>query len=116
MTKLYHLSTCDTCKRILKQLNLEGVKLIDVKKQIITETDLDFAANKLGGYEVLFNKRAQKYRQRGLNNKTLTEQDFKDLILEEYTFMKRPLLITKNEVVGGNSKKSVEQMALLLNQ
>ena len=61
-----------------------------------------------GSYESLFSKRAQLYRQRDLKNKDLQENDFKDLILEHYTFLKRPVFILGGEIFIGNSKKTVQ--------
>jgi len=49
-----------------------------------------------------------KYRSMGLNEMTLTEADYKKYILEEYTFLKRPVFIIDNAIFVGNSKKNVE--------
>ena len=37
MSKIYYLSTCDTCKRIMNQWNLDGVQFQDIKHEPITE-------------------------------------------------------------------------------
>ena len=42
MKKIYYLSTCDTNKRILKELNLENVELQNIKEENIDEKTLDF--------------------------------------------------------------------------
>ena len=39
--------------------------------------------------------------------KNLTEIDFKNLILEHYTFLKRPILINDDQIFVGNSKSVV---------
>ena len=62
-----------------------------------------------GSYEALFSKRAQLYRQRNLNEQTLSEEDYKNLILEHYTFLKRPVMLVDNQIFVGNSKKVVAQ-------
>lgn len=49
-----------------------------------------------------------KYRSLGLNEKELTEEEYKNLILEEYTFLKRPVIVVDDAVFVGNSKKTVE--------
>ena len=110
MKKIYHLSTCSTCQRILSQVNTEGFEMIDIKQQNINEADLDYVASKLGGYEAIFSKRAMKYRSMGLNQMTLDEGQFKKYMLEEYTFLKRPFVINGEKVYVGNSKKVVEQL------
>ena len=48
------------------------------------------------------------FRQRGLHEKELSEKDYKDLILEHYTFLKRPVIIVEDQIFVGNSKKTVE--------
>lgn len=106
--KIYHLSTCSTNQRILKELKLDGVELYDIKKENIDEKTLDFLKEKVGSYEALFSKKAMKYRSMGLNEMHLTEADYKKYMLEEYTFLKRPFMINGDEVFIGNAKKTVE--------
>lgn len=106
--KIYHLNTCDTCQRILKELQpLEDVELQDIKTQAITGKQLDQMYELAGSYETLFSKRARLYRQRGLHEKELTESDYKNLILEQYTFLKRPVILVGDQIFIGNSKKTV---------
>ena len=106
--KIYHLSSCDTCQRILKELQpLDGVELQDIKTAAITEKQLEEMYALSGSYEDLFSKRARLYRQRGLHEKELSESDYKKLILEQYTFLKRPVILVGDHIFIGNSKKSV---------
>lgn len=109
MQKVYHLSTCDTCKRILKTLDLPGsfVKQ-DIKKEEITVKQLEALRELSGSYEALFSKRAKLYKERNLKDEKLTERDFKNLILEHYTFLQRPVIVNNNEIFIGNSSKTVE--------
>ncbi len=109
MKKIYHLSTCDTNKRILKELNLseEFIKQ-DLKTNPISEAELNDLYQFSKSYEDLINKRARLYQERDLKNKKLQEPDFKNLILEHYTFLKRPVLINDSQIFIGNSKKVVE--------
>ena len=108
MNKIYFLSTCDTCKRILKELEpLDGIDLQDIKTSPITEEQIDQLFNMAGSFEALFSKRARMYKERNLKDKSLGENDFKDLILEHYTFLKRPVMVLEGEIFIGNSKKTV---------
>lgn len=114
--KCYYLSTCSTCKRIMKDVNIsadESFELQDVKKVAISESDLDEMAKLSGSYESLFNRRSQKYRSMNLKEKQLSEADYKSLILSEYTFLKRPTFVTKNEIFVGNSKKTIAAFKVL---
>ncbi len=108
LMKVYHLSTCDTCQRIIKELQpLDGVELQDIKTDAITEKQLEEMHGLAGSYETLFSKRARLYRQKGLHEKELSETDYKNLILEQYTFLKRPVIVVGDQIFIGNSKKSV---------
>jgi len=105
--KIYHLSNCNTCQRIIKELGAVNFELQNIKEQNIDAKKLDWIADKIGGYEAIFSKRAMKYRSMGLNEMDLSEKDFKKYMLEEYTFLKRPYIIIGDEVFVGNSKKTV---------
>lgn len=108
MKKIYYLSTCSTCLRIIKELgDVEGIQLQDIKTEQITAKQLDEIKKMAGSYEALFSRRAMKYRSMGLNEMDLNEQDYKKYILEEYTFLKRPVIVFDDEVFVGNSKKVV---------
>jgi arsenate reductase len=109
MQKVYHLSTCDTCKRIIKELNLPTAFVKqDIKSQEVTVKQLEELYALSGSYESLFSKRAKLYKERNLKDELLNESDYKDLILEHYTFLKRPVLVNNNEIFIGNSRKTVE--------
>ncbi len=108
--KIYHLSTCNTCQRIIQEINPNNdVELQDIKTVAITKEQLEAMHAFTGSYEALFSKRAQLYRQRNLNEQTLSEEDYKNLILEHYTFLKRPVMIVNDAIFVGNSKKVVAQ-------
>lgn len=110
MKKIYYLSTCDTCKKILKELApSEEVALQDIKQDPLTPAELESLKAMAGSYEALFSKRAQLYKQRDLKNKSLSEADYRDLLLEHYTFLKRPVMVVGEEIFVGNSKKTVEE-------
>ncbi|MBT8318356.1 MAG: arsenate reductase [Lutibacter sp.] len=108
MKKIYHLKTCDTCRRILKEMDTTGYTLQEIKTEQITVKQLDELYKLTKSYEVLFSRRAKKYKQMDLKNQTLTEQDFRQLILDEYTFLKRPVIIDGTKVYVGNIKKRVD--------
>lgn len=109
MNRCYYLPNCDTCKRIIKTLELpESVALVDIKREPLTRDALEHLQALVGSYEALFSKRAQLYKQRNLKDQALEETDFKALLLEHYTFLKRPVLVYQNKVFVGNSKKVVE--------
>lgn len=117
MKKIYHLSSCNTNQRILKEINpSDDVVLQDIKKENIDGETLDFLKEKVGSYEALFSKRAMKYRSMGLNEMNLSDDDYRSYILQEYTFLKRPFIINEDEVFIGNAKKTVEAAVKSFNQ
>jgi arsenate reductase len=63
-----------------------------------------------GSYEALFSRRAIKYKTLGLKDKQLIEKDYRNFILEEYTFLKRPVIILNNKIFAGSEKKTVEEL------
>lgn len=112
MTTIYHLSSCDTCKRILKTWAPdEGVKLVDIKATPLSEEEIDTLRAHSGSYEALVNKRARLYKERGLGKKDLSESDYRTLLLEHYTFLKRPVVLVDDEAFIGNSKNVVAAAA-----
>lgn len=109
MKKIYHLGSCSTCQRILKELEpLDGVQLQEIKSEPITQEQLEQMEALSGSYQSLFSKRAMLFRQRGLHEKQLSEADYKSLILEHYTFLKRPVILVDDHIFVGNSKKTVQ--------
>lgn len=109
MKKIYHLSTCDTCRKIIKSLpSTEGFTLQNIKKEPLTEAEVDELKEKTGSYESLFSRKATLYKERGLKDRQLTEDDYKKLIMEHYTFLSRPVIVMGDHVFVGNSPKTVQ--------
>ncbi|MCB0792565.1 MAG: arsenate reductase [Flavobacteriales bacterium] len=109
MKKIYHLSTCTTNQKILKRIpKLKEFTLQEIKTEPITPAQLDAMKALAGSYEALFSRRSMKYRPMGLHEKTLTEKDCRKLILQEYTFLKRPVIIVGRSIFIGNAAKEVE--------
>ena len=114
MKKGYFLQTCDTCKRILKEVNTNGFELQEIKSNPINATQLAEMYALSGSYENLFNKRARLYKSLDLKNKIISETNYKQYLLDEYTFLKRPVFIVDNEIFIGNNKSVVEELRLKL--
>lgn len=116
MKKIYHLSSCNTCQRILKSLPPDAdILLQDIKSEPIGEETLERLRQRAGSYEALFSKRARLYRERGLKDQELGEADFRDLLLEHYTFLKRPVIVVGDRIFVGNAKKTIAEAAKALN-
>lgn len=115
--KIYYLSSCNTCKRIIDELDLKSHNFImqDIKTEAISSEQLEDMYELSGSYEALFSRRAMKYRALKLNEmEEITEEQYRKFILEEYTFLKRPVIIFGDEIFIGSLKKNVEQLKKLL--
>ncbi len=108
MKKIYHLSSCDTCKRILNEIQPPSSFILqDIKESGVTAEQLEEMEQLAGSYESLFSKRARLYKEKDLKNKVLEEEGYKNLILEHYTFLKRPVIINNDKIFIGNTKQTI---------
>ncbi|MCB0473092.1 MAG: arsenate reductase [Flavobacteriaceae bacterium] len=110
MKKIYYLKTCDTCRRILKEIPTDDFVLQDIKTQPITVKQIEEMHTLSKSYEALFSRRSKKYAAMDLKGQELTEQDYKQLILDEYTFLKRPVVIFKDRIFIGSDKNNVDSL------
>ncbi len=109
--KIYYLASCDTCRKIIKSLPKDNNLVFhDIKQNPITAEELEEMHALSGSYEALFSKKAQLYKSMGLNDKNLTEADFKKYILEHYTFLSRPVFIIDGKVFIGNTQQNMLQV------
>ncbi len=111
--KFYYLPQCSTCQKVLAQIHAVNCDLQDIKLNKISAKDLDAMAKITGSYEALFSKKAIKYRTLGLHLKSVSEKEYRQLILDEYTFLKRPVLWAGNRVVAGYTKAAIDEMKML---
>lgn len=86
----------------------------DIKKSPITGPQLTDMKKLSGSYEALFSRRSMKYRAWGLHEKALEEKDFRELILKEYTFLKRPVIIIGDAISVGSAKSEIDQVRDLI--
>jgi len=108
MNKIFHLSSCSTCTHIIDELKLKDKKFIsqDIKTEPITKAQIEEMKELSGSYEALFSRVALKYKT--LDPKPSNEAEYKKLILAEYTFLKRPVILTKGKIFIGNTKGNVQ--------
>lgn len=114
MKKIFYLKTCDTCKRILKEFDLNDFELREIKSKPITEKELKELRSLTDSYESLLNKRAQVYKRDKLKDKNLSEPEIEKLILSEYTLLKRPVFQFTDRIFIGNSKSTIEELKIFI--
>ncbi len=110
MQKVFYLKTCGTCTKILKMFDLSDWELRELKSSPITEQELAQMYEHTKSYEALFSRRSTQIKAREIDVKTLEENDFKELILDHYSFLKRPVFLTEKEIFVGNDKKNIENL------
>ena len=82
----------------------------DIKFEKITPAQLNQMKNMIGSYEALFSRRALKYKELGLKDKKLSEEDYRKYILQDYTFLKRPVIIVDEKIFAGSEKATIEAL------
>ena len=110
MKKVFYLKTCGTNKKIMTPLDLSDWELREIKSQPVTDAELEEMYEKTQSYEALFSKKSTQIKEREIDVSSLKEKDFKKLILDHYSFLKRPVFITDKEVFAGSDKKNLENL------
>jgi len=110
MKKVFYLKTCSTCKRIMSAYDLSDWELREMKSKPITNEDLEMLYKITKSYEALFSKRSTEIRKRGIDVNKLSEKDFKDLILDHYSFLKRPVFVDGENIFIGNGKQNLSEL------
>ncbi len=112
---LYWLPNCDTCQKAKKFLDAKGVEislLHNLKQDNLKRKEIENLAQMIGGVDLMFSRRAIKYREMGLNKREVSETEMLDLITSDYTFVKRPVLVRNGKAIAGFSEKSFESFLL----
>lgn len=110
---VYWLPYCTTCQKAVAYLQEKGVPVRNyrnLKDQPLSEDEVRALAQKVGGVETLFSKRAMKYRQMGLHEQQLSDDDLVRLMAEEYTFVTRPVIVRGDRATAGFSAKRVDEL------
>ena len=107
--KIYHLKTCDTCRKAIKALKATGQapELIDVRADGVEAATLERFEAALG-YEALVNKKSTTWRGLTEDQKSnLSRETAIELLLEHPTLMKRPV-IEQNGALSVGWTKAVQ--------
>ena len=110
MKKVFYLKTCSTCKKIMSEFDLSDWQLRELKSENVSEKELQEMYEIAQSYEALFSKKSTQIKARGIDVKSLKEEDFKKLIVEHYSFLKRPVFITDTRIFVGNEKNNLEAL------
>lgn len=84
--------------------------LQDIKAQPLTLAELEVLKKLSGSYESLFSRRAKLYREMGLGQRNLSEEDYKYYILQHYTFLKRPVVVVDDKIFIGPGARHLAEI------
>jgi arsenate reductase len=113
--KIYYLSTCSDSRRVIKQLGgMPDFEKQEIKSSPVTPAQLEDLKELAGTYDALFSRNAVKYRTMKLTERRLSEKEIRDLILGEYTFLKRPVIVLGQKIFIGHQEKTIQAVAALL--
>ena len=96
----------------MSRFDLYDWDLRELKSNPISEDELEKMFEFTKSYEFLFSKRSTQIKAQQINLKNLEETDFKKLILEHYSFLKRPVFLTEDRIFVGNAKHTLDDLAV----
>src|SRR4051812_46506582 len=108
---LYWMPNCSTCREAVSYLKQKGQTVTqyrDIKTDPLKREEVEHLAELVGGASELFSRRARKYRSMGLSEREISSDEMLDLMSEEYTFIKRPVLVNGKRAICGFSPKSYD--------
>lgn len=92
----------------MSEFDLSDFEQREIKSKAVSEEELQEMYDLSNSYEALFSKKSTQIKERNIEMKSLQEEDFKKLILEDYRFLKRPVFIINQEIFIGSDKKNIE--------
>ena len=114
MTTVYGLKTCDTCRKAQNWLKRFEVPytFVDLREQLPTPEMFVAWQQFAGGWDKLINKSSTTWRQLPENRKsTGSDAEWKLLLREHPTLVKRPLLVLDDGTVAqGFSDNSYKKL------
>lgn len=109
MLQVYGIKNCDKVRKTFKWLKDRDIDytFYDVKKEPLTREELEEFVHRIG-LEVLVNRRGMKWRQLGLNDKNLSDDELFEELLNHQAMMKRPVLIKGEALLVGYDEDAFE--------
>ena len=101
--QLYGISNCDTVRKAIRYLDINDIRyqFIDYRKNPMSLEKLETIVSSVG-WEILINRRSMTYRSLSEDQKKNINYD---LVLDYPTLIKRPVLISGDEVLVGFSEE-----------
>ncbi len=109
--KVYGITTCSSvgkARKFLKELGLE-YELIDYKKEQVGEDKIKEWLKQVD-IEVLFNNKGKKYRDLGLKELNLNDEQKIEWMAKENYLIKRPVIEYKGKVIVGFNQEQYKEI------
>ena len=102
MIKLYGIKTCDSVKKALKYFKEASIEVdfVDFKQTKPSQSQLTTWAEK-SDLKKLFNNRSRTYKDLGLAQQTLSDDDKIEWMSKEPLLVKRPVVEFTDDVLVG---------------
>ncbi len=109
MLHIIGIPNCDKVKATKKWMDSKGVEFefIDVKKEPLTLDEIKDLEFKVG-LDVLLNKRGTTYRNLGLKDKDLSDEELLEVLEQNQSMIKRPVLVYEEAVLVGYDEEAFE--------
>jgi arsenate reductase (glutaredoxin) len=105
---LPHCTTCQKAVQYLEKKEIDVAKFRDIKTDPLDRKAIEQLAGLVGGVDELFSRRARKYRAMNLSERELSSEEMIQLMAEEYTFIKRPVVVRGERGIAGFTPKSYD--------
>ncbi|MEX0944798.1 MAG: arsenate reductase family protein [Balneolaceae bacterium] len=109
MIQVYGIKNCNKIRDTLKWLKEHDVDytFYDLKKEPLTREELEEFTYRIG-LDVLINRKGMKWRQLGLKDKNLSDEELFEQLLENQTMIKRPVLVNNEAMLVGYDEEAFE--------
>jgi len=110
MIQVYGIKNCNKIRDTLRWLKEREVEHIffDLKKEPLTREELDEFIYRIG-LDVLVNRRGTTWRNLGLNDRNLSDQELSDLLIENQSMIKRPVIVRDEAMIVGYDEDAFEE-------
>jgi len=109
MIQVYGIKNCNKVRDTFRWLEDHEVEyeFVDLKKEPLTREELQEFVDMIG-LDVMINRRGMKWRQLGLKDKNLSDEQLFEELLEHQVMIKRPVLVRGEAMLVGYDEDSFE--------
>jgi len=113
MIEAYVYSSCTSCRKTLEELQASGAEFRsrDYFKDRFSCDELKAMLDRTGMVpSMVLSTRSRAYRERELDAENISDDDLLDLMVEEPTLLRRPIVIKLDQVVIGYNPRLLAEL------